>query len=128
MPQKPPCILVVEDEPNLNKAYQVILSTAGYTVLTAFNGEEALKLTTKQEPALILLDLRMPKMDGNDFLRAYDLKKHPKVKVIVFSNYDIEKEIEEAYAQGADRYILKALASPKELLRIVKDTLASAKG
>jgi CheY-like chemotaxis protein len=128
MVKKQPTILVVEDEPGLNKAYQIILTTAGYEVSSALNGEEALKLASDPEPALILLDLRMPIMDGIEFLRRYKLKEeHPDVRVIVFSNYDMQKEIDEAYGLGADRYILKALASPKELTRLVKATLAEPK-
>jgi CheY-like chemotaxis protein len=128
MPAKPKTILIVEDEQALNKAYQIILRTAGYEVYSAYDGEDALSAAAEHEPALILLDLRMPNMDGIHFLRHYDLTQHPKVKVIVFSNYDMQKEIDDAYDLGADRYILKALASPKELLKIVQDTLATAKG
>jgi len=119
-------IMVVEDERTLSDAYQIILRTAGYTVTAAHDGQEALDMAAKSEPTLILLDLRMPHMDGLEFLRQYKLKeKHPKVKVIVFSNYDMQKEIDEAYSLGADRYILKAWASPKELLQVVGDTLAA---
>jgi DNA-binding NarL/FixJ family response regulator len=46
------------------------------------------------------------------------------VKIIIFSNYDLQKEIDEAYDLGAQRYVLKAWASPKELIKIVKDTLS----
>jgi len=120
-------ILVVEDERSLNEAYQLILRKAGYTVQVAFDGREALELTAQEDPTLILLDLRMPRMDGIEFLRHYNLKeKHPDVKVIVFSNYDMQKEIDEAYSLGADRYFMKALASPKELLQVVENTLAAA--
>lgn len=120
-------ILIVEDEPPLNEAYQIILGRAGYTVYSAYDGEEALALTAKHTFSLILLDLRMPRMDGLNFLRHYNLKRHPGVKVIIFSNYDMQKDIDEAHEQGADRYILKAWASPKELLKIVQDTLATSK-
>jgi len=120
-------ILIVEDEQSLNEAYQTILSKAGYKVLVAFDGQEALEITAaEEEPALILLDLRMPRMDGIEFLRHYNLQKeHPHVRVIVFSNYDMQKEIDEAYSLGADRYFMKALASPKELLQVVENTLAT---
>jgi response regulator RpfG family c-di-GMP phosphodiesterase len=121
-------ILIVEDEQTLNEAYQIILRTAGYNVLSAYNGKEALRITAEHEPTLILLDLRMPHMDGIHFLREFGIKKnHPKVKVIVFTNYDVQKDIDEMYQQGVDRYIIKAWASPKELLRVVKDALASPK-
>jgi two-component system response regulator (stage 0 sporulation protein F) len=119
-------ILIVEDEESLNEAYQIILRKAGYKVQVAFDGQEALKLAAMEEPSLILLDLRMPRMDGIEFLRQFDLKrKHPGVKVIIFSNYDMQKEIDEAYSLGADRYFMKALASPRELLQVVDNTLAA---
>lgn len=121
---KKPTILIVEDEQALNEAYQTILRKAGYTVQVAFDGQEALEVAAMEEPAIILLDLRMPRMDGIEFLRNYNLRKeHPNVKVIVFSNYDMQKEIDEAYDLGADRYFMKALASPKELLQVVENTL-----
>ncbi len=117
-------ILIVEDEPELAEIYQNLLTQAGYDVTVAYNGQSALKLATDQPPQLILLDLRMPVMDGVEFLEKYDIKrKHPKVKVVVFSNYDLQDEIDDAYRLGADRYVLKAWASPRELLQIVKDSL-----
>ena len=120
----PATILVVEDEQSLNEAYQLILKKRGYHVVGAFDGEEALEMVDKVEPTLILLDLRMPRMDGIAFLQHYNLiEEHPDVKVIVFSNYDMQKEIDEAYRLGAERYILKAWASPKELLQVVENTL-----
>ncbi|HTH72543.1 MAG TPA: response regulator [Candidatus Pristimantibacillus sp.] len=119
-------VLIVEDEQSLNEAYQMILRKAGYTVQVAFDGQEALEVSEMEEPALILLDLRMPRMDGIEFLRNYNLRKdHPEVKVIVFSNYDMQREIDEAYNLGADRYFMKALASPKELLQVVENTLSA---
>lgn len=123
---KQPNILVIEDDAALNEAYETILSTAGYTVRTAFDGEEALKLTAQEEPDIIFLDLRMPTMDGIGFLKAYKpATDHKDVKIIVFSNYDLQQEIDEAYDLGAQRYVLKAWASPKELIKIVEDTIES---
>jgi DNA-binding response OmpR family regulator len=117
-------VLVVEDEVALNEAYQMILENAGYTVVVAHDGEDALEKTKAYEPDIILLDLRMPRLNGIGFLEQYELPKlHPKVKVIVFSNLDTQSEIDEAYKLGAERYILKAWASPRELLNIIEDTL-----
>jgi len=128
MAKKIPTILIVEDENALNEAYQIILRKAGYNVFSASDGEDALAKAAQHTPDLILLDLRMPHMDGLNFLRHYDVKlQHPDVKVIVFSNYDIQQDIDEAYEKGADRYILKAWASPKKLLKVVGDTLAAPK-
>lgn len=122
--RKKSSILIVEDEPELADVYSTLLLQNGYNVAVAHNGKEALKTADSHQPQLILLDLRMPVMDGVEFLKKYDLKKkHPNVKVVVFSNYDLQDEIDDAYRLGADRYVLKAWASPRELLQIVKDSL-----
>ena len=119
-------ILIVEDEPELAEVYSTLLTQSDYKVTVAHNGQEALTSAQEHQPDLILLDLRMPVMDGVEFLKQYDLKKlHPTVKVIVFSNYDLQDEIDDAYRLGADRYVLKAWASPRELLQIVSDTLTA---
>ena len=119
-------ILIVEDDSDLNEAYQVILASAGHTIMSAYNGQEALELLKDgTEPDIIFLDLRMPVMDGIAFLKEYNAPKHPLTTVIVFSNYDAQVEVDEAYELGAERYILKARAAPKELLRIVEDIMAS---
>ena len=117
-------VLIVEDEAMLNEAYQVVLKSAGYKVLTAYDGQEALEILQKDTVDLILLDLRMPVMDGVSFLEAYQLKQQPDPpKVIVFSNFDMQKEIDQAYELGADKYMLKAWASPKELLQLIANLL-----
>ena len=117
-------ILIVEDEKLLNEAYELVLKKEGYDVKAAFNGAEALDIFEKHKPDLILLDLRMPKMDGVEFLKQLESKgKHPDLNVIVFSNYDEQKEIDEAFKHGATRYILKAWSSPKELVKVVHETL-----
>ena len=117
-------VLIVEDEIALSDVYKTLLDQAGYDVRVAENGEVALTVADEFQPEMILLDLRMPVLDGIGFLEKYDLKnKHPDVKVVVFSNYDMQKEIDEAYSLGAERYLLKAWASPKELIELVKTTL-----
>ncbi len=122
MPKTKPNILIVEDDLALNDAYKTILTLAGYEVQTAFNGEEALAAVKVYDPDIIFLDLRMPVLDGIGFLKEYQPKtNHPDVKIIVFSNYDMQQQVDEAYAYGAERYVLKAWASPKELVKIVKD-------
>lgn len=119
-------VLIVEDESILNEAYQIILKSTGYHVIPTFNGQEALEVLEKQHVDVILLDLRMPVLDGIGFLEAYQLHKrqHPP-KVIVFSNFDMQKEIDEAYELGADKYMLKAWASPKELLQLIDNLLTT---
>jgi CheY-like chemotaxis protein len=118
-------ILIVEDDVDLNSAYNTILSSVGYEVSSAQNGQEALDEIEKNgHPRIMFLDLRMPVMDGIEFLKRYDAPKHKDTTIIVFSNYDAQKEVDKAYELGAHRYVLKARAAPKELIRIVEDTLA----
>lgn len=116
-------ILVVEDEQALNAAYQLILERAGYNVAVAFDGGEALEQVKEFKPEIILLDLKMPRMDGIAFLESYQAKSlgKDKPKIIVFSNFDLQEEIDQAFSLGADKYVLKAWAAPKDLLKIVSE-------
>ncbi len=118
-------VLVVEDDLALNEAYSIILRSAGYEVSTAFNGKEALEYlaSAPKAPEVILLDLRMPVMDGIEFLREFQPATHPDSTVIVFSNYDAHKDIDEAYELGVERYVLKARAAPKDLLHLVEGVI-----
>jgi len=117
-----PTILIVEDDIALNEAYMTILKTTYSNVFTAFNGEEALQVADQHNPGIIFLDLRMPVLDGIGFLEKYQPKQnHPDVCIVVFSNYDMQTEVDRAYELGAERYVLKALATPGSLLKIVND-------
>jgi CheY-like chemotaxis protein len=116
-------ILIVEDEAILLDAYKMILEKADYEIYCAQDGLEALTLLKKTKPNLILLDLRMPNMDGFELLNKIKSQKYSNIKIIVFTNLDSQADIDKAYHNGADRYILKAWASPKELLQLVQDSL-----
>lgn len=112
-------ILIVEDDMILNDAYTLILKRAGHKVTSASNGQEALDAAAVDEPEVILLDLLMPKMNGLQFLEAYDLSKHPKVKVVILSNIGNDLEVEKAMDLGAYKYIVKAHATPQDLSALV---------
>lgn len=118
---KPTQILIVEDDKDLCDAYEIILTSSGYSVSVAANGEDALATIKSQgDPDIIFLDLRMPVLDGIGFLREYEPLEHPETTVVVFSNYDAQKEVNEAFELGAHRYVLKAKASPGALVKIVQ--------
>lgn len=117
-------VLIVEDDRDLREAYVMILQSEGIVTFAAENGQEALALIDKEgDPGIIFLDLRMPVMDGIEFLKQYKAPNHPDTEIVVFSNYDAKNEIDKAYELGAERYVLKARAAPKELIRIVKTIL-----
>lgn len=120
-----PKILVVEDDPSLRKIYVTILIKEGYEVAAAVDGKDALRLAGESEPDLILLDMLMPKMNGIEFLRAYDIKgKHPNVKVIAFSNTEKPEYLSEAPKLGATKYMTKYSFTPKAMVGLIKETLA----
>lgn len=117
-------VLIVEDDRDLREAYLMILQSEGITTFAAENGQVALDLIKEQgDPGVIFLDLRMPVMDGIEFLEQYNAPSHPNTEIVVFSNYDAKNEIDKAYDLGAERYVLKARAAPKELIRIVRTIL-----
>ncbi len=116
-------ILIVEDDKDLNQAYQMILKKEGHEVQSAFNGQEALKAVQSTTPDLILLDLLMPIMGGLDFLKNYDLTEHAKVKVLIFTNMENSPEVNEAYKLGAHRCIIKSWTAPQNLSHVVNEAL-----
>jgi two-component system response regulator VicR len=118
-------ILIVEDELPLRMAYDTILKREGHEVERARDGEEALERVEKLKPDLILLDLLMPNIDGITFLKKYDLKKHPKVKVIVFSNLSHSDQIEKAEALGIFKYVIKSSVTPSQLSNLVNEAVGS---
>ncbi|MCL4358076.1 response regulator [Patescibacteria group bacterium] len=116
-------ILVVEDDKDLNAAYKVILQSDKHRVKTAYNGQEALELLKGYTPDLILLDLLMPIMGGLELIEKYDLKSHPTVKVLIFTNMENSPEVTKAYNLGATRCIIKSWTAPQNLSKVVNDTL-----
>ena len=116
-------ILIVEDDKDLNAAYQMILKKAGHTVGSALNGKDALDMAAMFNPDLILLDLLMPVMGGLEFLQEYNLEQHAGVKVLIFTNMENSPEVTEAYNLGATRCIIKSWTAPQSLARVVDDVL-----
>lgn len=98
-------ILVVDDEPQILRFLKPSLSAAGYDVLPAETGAEALKLAALKSPDIILLDLGLPDKDGKDVIR--ELRIWSKTPIIVVSARDRESEKVDALDLGADDYVNK---------------------
>lgn len=118
-------ILLVEDDKDLIDAYALVLKAKKHKIKKAYNGKQALEVIKRFTPDLILLDLLMPVKSGKEFLKEYRKdKSHQSVKIIVFSNLQDSKELEDIYKLGADRYIIKSWAGPHGLLKIIDEVLA----
>jgi DNA-binding response OmpR family regulator len=103
-----PRVLVVDDEADAVELLQEFLSAKGYEVLTAHDGEEALRAVREERPHLILLDIRMPGMNGLEVLRRVR-QIDQEVGVIVVTAVSEEETGREALALGAFDYIVKPL-------------------
>lgn len=114
-------ILIVEDDAALSDAFTIVLTKEGYDVVAVYNGKEALEKVEHLQPSLILLDLLMPVMGGKEFLEKFANTHN--IPVIVLSNLDTKSDIQDVLDLGATRYMLKAWASPKELVKLVDETI-----
>jgi two-component system KDP operon response regulator KdpE len=109
-------VLVVDDEPQILRFLRPSLSAAGYDVLTAATGTEALKLAASQAPAAIVLDLGLPDMDGKDVIRR--LREWSETPIIVLSARDREVEKIAALDLGADDYVNKPFGIGELMARL----------
>lgn len=116
-------ILVAEDERDIRDLISFTLQFAGFEVVSASNGADAVVLAEEELPDLILMDVRMPRMTGYQACEA--LKKQPAtaaIPVIFLSAKGQESEIQEGLGVGAVRYILKPFA-PDDLTHQVEQVL-----
>lgn len=113
-------ILIVDDEHSIRRILETRLSTIGYTVISAADGEEALSIFHKENPSLIVLDIMMPKLDGYGVCQ--EIRKESDIPIIMLTALgDISDRIT-GLELGADDYIVKPF-SPKELEARIKSVL-----
>lgn len=109
-------VLVVDDEPQILRFLKPSLGTAGYDVVTAATGAEALKAAATLAPDVILLDLGLPDMDGKDVIAQ--LRTWSKVPIVVLSARDREAEKIAAFDLGADDYVNKPFGIGELMARL----------
>jgi len=119
-------ILIVDDDPVVHMLYGRCLERAGYHVIRATNGREAIEIATREQPRVVIMDIMMPEMDGLASLRALKKAHSPNAAlfIMVTANplYDVCQH--ESKHAGACRFMTKPF-SPEHLLEQVRDLLAS---
>jgi DNA-binding response OmpR family regulator len=116
-------ILIAEDERDIRDLITFTLQFAGYEVIAAGNGEEAVILARQETPDLILMDVRMPRMTGYEACAS--MKADPKLKdvpVIFLSAKGQDTEIQTGLEAGAEEYLLKPFA-PDQLTQRIQSVL-----
>jgi CheY-like chemotaxis protein len=118
-------ILLIEDDMFMRRLYSDVFTLEGFDFTTAENGEEGLLQIYKETPALILLDIMMPNMNGLEVLEK--LKIDPRTKnipVVMLTNLSGKTEENNAMQKGATKYLVKSEYEPKQIVNIVKEILA----
>jgi two-component system alkaline phosphatase synthesis response regulator PhoP len=124
---KPQKVVIVDDNTSLVDIYKTRLELLGYTCFAAYNGLEALALIQKEHPDLVLLDLMLPKVAGDQILeimRASDWGKN--IKVLVMSNLSEADAPVGLRARGIEGYAVKANLSNDQLDQLVDNILKPA--
>lgn len=125
MPKK---ILAVDDERHIVRLVQVNLERAGYEVVTAFDGKDALEKVANEQPDLVVLDVMMPYMDGFEVLQ--NLRKNPSTRelpVIMLTAKAQDADVFRGWQSGVDCYLTKPF-NPMELISFVKRIFKSLEG
>jgi len=120
-----PTILVVDDEPSISEVVSIYLRRAGYQVVVAQDGQEALDALEKEPPDLVVLDLMLPKMDGLEITRR--LRAAGDTPIIMLTARREEADRIVGLEMGADDYVVKPF-SPQELVSRVKAVLRRTRG
>jgi len=116
-------ILIVEDNPQNMSLMEMLLSTKGYTLLKAIDGEEAMDVATTKRPDLILMDIQLPKMSGLEVTRKLrQLPAFNHIPIIAITAYAMKGDKEKFIKAGCDAYLPKPI-DIHELPRVISEML-----
>jgi DNA-binding response OmpR family regulator len=122
-------IAIIEDDAAISQMYRIKFEAEGYVVETAENGKLGLALAESMKPNIILLDLMMPIMTGEEMLAKLRKTEWGKsIKVIILTNRGEQEIPESVRSLGVDAIILKAAMTPRQVAELVKLKLSGAKG
>jgi DNA-binding response OmpR family regulator len=113
-------VLLVEDDPSVSEMYRVRLEMDGFRVLVAADGETGLRLIRELAPDVVLLDSRLPRLDGTGVLRALRADERTRDQaVVMLSAFDEPRLVREGLALGAAQWLVKSHVTPAELAAVV---------
>jgi DNA-binding response OmpR family regulator len=113
-------ILLVEDEKEICRLYQDILSTSGFEVVVCQDGETGVENAKKGDWDILLLDIMLPGKDGLEILGEINgLGLTKQKKVVILTNIEKQEVLEQASVLGATKYIIKSEINPSQLIEIV---------
>lgn len=119
-------IAIVEDDSAISQMYRIKFEAEGYTVETAGNGKLGLELCESFRPEIVLLDLMMPEMTGDQMLTEMRKEEWGKnTKVIILTNMGEQEAPPILKELGVKRFIVKAEMTPRQVAEMVKTELAS---
>jgi DNA-binding response OmpR family regulator len=119
-------IAIIEDDGAISQMYRIKFESEGYTVETAENGKVGLDLAEKMKPDIILLDLMMPEMTGDEMLEKLRAQPWGKdIKVIILTNMGESEAPPRIKELGVKKFILKANMTPRQVAELVKAELKS---
>lgn len=117
-------IAVIEDDLPICQMYELKLKLSGYDVQTAHNGKDGLELCKKFKPDMILLDIRMPVMNGDEMLEKVRSKNWgADMRVIILTNISRDEAPMNLRLLHVDRYIVKAHHTPAQVINIIHEVL-----
>jgi DNA-binding response OmpR family regulator len=120
-------VLIVEDDTDIRGAYVFALMRAGFEVVQAADGAEAIAMFERERPNVVLLDMLMPGMSGLDFLRQMNIaNRFPETKILALSNIDTPRVVEQAKVLGAAEYLIKVDMTPHQMVDLIKQHLSNA--
>ncbi|MCB0088645.1 MAG: response regulator transcription factor [Caldilineaceae bacterium] len=118
-------VLAVDDEDDVRRLIQIKLKKAGFEVITAVNGEEAVEKCMAEKPEVVIMDWMMPKMDGPTATAKIKAECQPAPIVLMLTAKGAETDVIQGLVGGADDYIVKPFA-PRELIARVNVALVKA--
>lgn len=117
-------VVVVEDEPAIRDMYKMKLESSGFSTTTAEDGREGLEVIEKAKPDVILLDLKMPIMSGDEMLeKLRQTDWGASIRVIVLTNISRDEAPHALRFLSVDRYIVKAHHTPSQVIEIIHEVL-----